>query len=81
LVEELGEGTVQFMRMIKKAVDPLGLFNPGKVSGFQTLRLKVFLFPMITYIISVISRHIKVSKEMTPLYCVLLFVNGIIQEA
>ena len=32
LVEELGEGTVQFMRMIKKAVDPLGLFNPGKVS-------------------------------------------------
>ena len=32
LVEELGEGTVQFMRMIKKAVDPLGLFNPGKVN-------------------------------------------------
>jgi D-lactate dehydrogenase (cytochrome) len=34
LVEELGEGTVQFMRMIKKTVDPLGLFNPGKVSDF-----------------------------------------------
>jgi D-lactate dehydrogenase (cytochrome) len=32
LVEELGEGTVEFMRMIKRAVDPLGLFNPGKVS-------------------------------------------------
>ena len=32
LVEELGEETVQFMKMIKKAVDPLGLFNPGKVS-------------------------------------------------
>lgn len=32
MVEELGEGTVQFMRMIKKTVDPLGLFNPGKVS-------------------------------------------------
>jgi len=31
LVEELGEGTVQFMRMIKNAVDPLGLFNPGKL--------------------------------------------------
>ncbi|KAF8815719.1 hypothetical protein BYT27DRAFT_6661810 [Phlegmacium glaucopus] len=31
LVEELGEGTVQFMRTIKKAVDPLGLFNPGKL--------------------------------------------------
>ena len=34
-MEELGEGTVRFMRTIKKAVDPLGLFNPGKVSGFQ----------------------------------------------
>jgi FAD linked oxidases, C-terminal domain len=33
LVEELGEGTVQFMRKIKKTVDPLGLFNPGKVSN------------------------------------------------
>jgi len=31
LVEELGEGTVRFMRTIKKAVDPLGLFNPGKL--------------------------------------------------
>ena len=32
-MEELGEGTVQFMRKIKKTVDPLGLFNPGKVSN------------------------------------------------
>ena len=32
-MEELGEGTVQFMRLIKNAVDPLGLFNPGKVSN------------------------------------------------
>jgi hypothetical protein len=32
LVEELGEGTVEFMRTIKKAVDPLGILNPGKVS-------------------------------------------------
>ena len=31
-MDELGEGTVNFMRTIKKAVDPLGLFNPGKVS-------------------------------------------------
>lgn len=31
LVEELGLGTVELMKKIKKAVDPLGLFNPGKV--------------------------------------------------
>ncbi|KAK2462670.1 hypothetical protein APHAL10511_005286 [Amanita phalloides] len=31
LVEELGEGTVGLMKTIKKAVDPLGLFNPGKL--------------------------------------------------
>jgi len=31
LVEELGEGTVELMRTIKRAIDPLGLFNPGKV--------------------------------------------------
>ncbi|KAF8727625.1 hypothetical protein AX14_007190 [Amanita brunnescens Koide BX004] len=31
LVEELGEGTVNLMKTIKKAVDPLGLFNPGKL--------------------------------------------------
>ncbi|ETW81282.1 oxidoreductase, FAD-binding protein [Heterobasidion irregulare TC 32-1] len=31
LYEELGEGTVELMKTIKRAVDPLGLFNPGKV--------------------------------------------------
>lgn len=31
LVEELGKGTVTLMRQIKKAIDPLNLFNPGKV--------------------------------------------------
>lgn len=31
LVEELGEGTVELMRTIKRTVDPLNLFNPGKV--------------------------------------------------
>lgn len=33
LVEELGEGTVQLMKTIKKTIDPLGIFNPGKVSS------------------------------------------------
>lgn len=35
LVEELGEGTVELMRTVKKAIDPLNLFNPGKVSDLS----------------------------------------------
>ncbi|KIM46607.1 hypothetical protein M413DRAFT_7415 [Hebeloma cylindrosporum] len=31
LVEELGEGTVKLMKTIKKAIDLLGIFNPGKL--------------------------------------------------
>ncbi|KIJ60590.1 hypothetical protein HYDPIDRAFT_138756 [Hydnomerulius pinastri MD-312] len=31
LVEELGEDTVELMKTVKKAIDPLNLFNPGKV--------------------------------------------------
>ncbi|KAI0054940.1 hypothetical protein BV25DRAFT_1816330 [Artomyces pyxidatus] len=31
LVEELGEGTVELMRSVKKAVDPLNIMNPGKL--------------------------------------------------
>ncbi|KAF9224911.1 FAD-binding domain-containing protein [Gyrodon lividus] len=31
LYAELGEGTVELMRSIKKTIDPLGLFNPGKL--------------------------------------------------
>ncbi|KAF8606532.1 hypothetical protein BDV93DRAFT_469024 [Ceratobasidium sp. AG-I] len=31
LVEELGEGTVELMRTVKRAVDPHNLFNPGKL--------------------------------------------------
>lgn len=31
LVEELGLGTVELMKTIKRAIDPLGLFNPGKL--------------------------------------------------
>lgn len=31
LVEELGEGTVELMRTIKKAVDPHNIMNPGKL--------------------------------------------------
>ncbi|KXS96423.1 hypothetical protein AC578_3022 [Pseudocercospora eumusae] len=31
LVKELGEQTVDVMRKIKKALDPHGLMNPGKI--------------------------------------------------
>lgn len=31
LVEELGESTVELMKYIKQCIDPLNLFNPGKV--------------------------------------------------
>jgi D-lactate dehydrogenase (cytochrome) len=34
LIEELGMGTVELMREIKKAIDPFNLFNPGKVRRF-----------------------------------------------
>jgi len=32
LVTELGEGTVELMRQIKRTVDPLNIMNPGKVN-------------------------------------------------
>lgn len=31
LYDELGEGTVELMKTIKRTIDPLNLFNPGKV--------------------------------------------------
>ncbi|KAF8431462.1 hypothetical protein L210DRAFT_3614525 [Boletus edulis BED1] len=31
LVEELGEDTVELMKTVKRAIDPLNLFNPGKL--------------------------------------------------
>jgi D-lactate dehydrogenase (cytochrome) len=31
LNRELGLPTVTFMKLLKRTIDPLGLFNPGKV--------------------------------------------------
>lgn len=35
LVEELGDGAVEIMRTIKRAMDPLDLFNPGKIFALR----------------------------------------------
>ena len=40
LYEELGEGTVALMKTIKNAIDPLNLFNPGKVRSDVVRRVK-----------------------------------------
>jgi hypothetical protein len=34
LYDELGEGTIELMKNIKRTIDPLGLFNPGKVNKY-----------------------------------------------
>ncbi|KAI9567738.1 FAD-linked oxidase-like protein [Boletus coccyginus] len=38
LYSELGEGTVELMRLIKKTIDPLGLFNPGKLYPDKSMK-------------------------------------------
>jgi hypothetical protein len=43
LVEELGPGTVELMKTIKKAVDPMNLFNPGKVRFGSSLFIVALL--------------------------------------
>lgn len=35
LIDELGVNTVELMRTIKRAVDPLNIMNPGKVSKYS----------------------------------------------
>ncbi|KAF9455910.1 D-lactate dehydrogenase cytochrome oxidoreductase [Collybia nuda] len=43
LVNELGEGTVELMRMVKRAIDPHNLLNPGKASFDMTQTLRNIL--------------------------------------
>jgi hypothetical protein len=49
LVEELGLGTVELMKTIKRAIDPLGLFNPGKVYCFMCSCLLIELMIWCSY--------------------------------
>ena len=44
LYEELGYGTVELMRKIKRTIDPLNLFNPGKVSCRFSCPAVVFIY-------------------------------------
>lgn len=37
LTSELGEGTIELMKTIKRAVDPLNILNPGKVSDIRSV--------------------------------------------
>lgn len=36
LPNELGEGTVELMRQMKRTIDPLNIMNPGKVIRSQS---------------------------------------------
>jgi D-lactate dehydrogenase (cytochrome) len=40
LYEELGEGTVDLMKKIKRTLDPRGIMNPGKVGHLFILDLR-----------------------------------------
>lgn len=44
LTEELGENTVELMRTVKAAIDPLGIMNPGKVC-----LVLLFMFLLFVY--------------------------------
>lgn len=43
-MDELGEGTVELMRMVKRAVDPHNLLNPGKASSqYNVSKICIYL--------------------------------------
>lgn len=44
LTEELGENTVELMRTVKAAIDPLGIMNPGKVSLVISARVMLSVY-------------------------------------
>ena len=43
LADELGEGTVQLMKTIKTAIDPLNIMNPGKVSDLTAAPMQILM--------------------------------------
>lgn len=50
LLEELGEGTIELMRTIKRAVDPSNILNPGKVwhLGFCSWQVLIISSSILT---------------------------------
>lgn len=47
LVEELGVNTVKLMRTIKRAIDPLNIMNPGKVSSSFRILIALVELPKL----------------------------------
>jgi FAD linked oxidases, C-terminal domain len=62
LNEELGEGTVNLMKLVKRAIDPLGLFNPGKVSTYLSLPRSLLTLSCILPHLSCILTHLQKRK-------------------
>lgn len=50
LTEELGENTVELMRTVKAAIDPLGIMNPGKVTLIPCILPLVVLMLRIAFL-------------------------------
>ncbi|KDQ13169.1 hypothetical protein BOTBODRAFT_111851 [Botryobasidium botryosum FD-172 SS1] len=66
LYEELGTGTVELMKLIKRTIDPLGIFNPGKVVAYP-VRLERLQFsdtPDICSFIQMTVQHSLVVKSI-----------------
>ena len=61
MIDELGVGTVDFMKTIKQTIDPLNLFNPGKVS--RSVVRRDYLTEETTPRSSI--PHDRVTKELT----------------
>jgi hypothetical protein len=60
LVEELSQGTVDFMKTIKKTLDPLNLFNPGKVSQASKQRRRNYAKLPLIVVSRLVTRVIRI---------------------
>ena len=57
LVKELGEGTVGLMKTIKRAIDPFGIMNPGKVCTITA----------VLSIVELVAQYLNSSTQTTTL--------------
>ena len=63
LIDELGENTVNLMKTIKAALDPLNLMNPGKVSAFLFVLYDKCLCPLSFIQIDEFNKSIRRSSR------------------